>query len=132
MPGTQRPKKVRIFQKRLTWPKTSEYTIYHTDNPGSLRTLLEAAFGIRGVVRKTREIFMKGRTRIHLDQVQDLGEFLELEVVLETGESPEVGRSEAHDLMALLKISPENLVASAYVDLLTPGVDPILDPEGEL
>jgi predicted adenylyl cyclase CyaB len=100
-------------------PKMSEYMIYHTHDPNSLRTVLDNAFGVRGVVRKTREIFMVGRTRIHLDQVEDLGEFLELEVVLEKDEAPEMGRPEAQHLMAVLKISPEDLVNSAYIDLLT-------------
>ena len=100
-------------------PKMSEYMIYDTNDPNSLRTVLDNAFGVRGVVRKTREIFMVGRTRIHLDQVEDLGEFLELEVVLEKDEAPEMGRPEAQHLMAVLKISPEDLVNLAYIDLLT-------------
>jgi len=100
-------------------PKTSKYGIYPTDNPSCLKELLKGAFGIRAVVRKTREILMIGRTRIHLDQVEGLGEFMELEVVLEEGEDPEVGRKEAQRLMTLLKITPESLVAAAYVDLLT-------------
>ncbi|HUV13268.1 MAG TPA: class IV adenylate cyclase [Acidobacteriota bacterium] len=105
-------------------PKTSDYMIYPTDDPSCLKTLLEAALGIRSVVRKTREVFMIGRTRIHLDQVEGLGEFLELEAVLENGEDPEVGREEVQNLMALLKVPPENLVASAYVDLQTQGAKP--------
>jgi predicted adenylyl cyclase CyaB len=99
-------------------PKTSEYIICPTDDPKLLRTILETALGIRGVVRKTREIFMVGRTRIHLDQVENLGAFLELEVVLETGEASEAGQAEAERLMALLRICPEDLVQCAYIDLL--------------
>ena len=100
-------------------PKTSEYMISHTDDPNSLRTVLDTAFGVRGVIRKTREIFIVGRTRIHLDKLEDLGEFLELEVVLEKDEAPEEGWPEAKHLMAVLKIYPEDLVNSAYIDLLT-------------
>lgn len=61
---------------------------------------------------------MVGRTRIHLDQVEDLGEFLELEVVLEADEGSSEGQSEAQHLMALLNILPQNLVNLAYIDLL--------------
>jgi adenylate cyclase class IV len=62
---------------------------------------------------------MVGRTRIHLDQVEDLGEFLELEVVLEADERSSGGQAEAQHWMALLDIFPENLVNLAYIDLLT-------------
>lgn len=59
-----------------------------------------------------------GRSRIHLDRVQGLGNFLELEVVLEDGEPLEAGVMEAHRLMDALGIAPSQLVGGAYVDLL--------------
>ena len=68
---------------------------------------------------KERTLFLVGRTRIHLDAVQGLGSFMELEVVLEDGETPEAGVREAHELMARLGIGPSQLVEVAYVDLLT-------------
>ncbi len=61
---------------------------------------------------------MAGRTRIHLDQVEGLGEFLELEVVLSEGESSQSGIEIAHELLARLGISRDQLVEAAYVDLL--------------
>lgn len=61
-----------------------------------------------------------GRTRIHLDRVRGLGEFLELEVVLRDGESAELGVQEAHELMALLGVGDSQLIEGAYVDLLAP------------
>ena len=61
---------------------------------------------------------MVGRTRVHLDRVDDLGDFLELEVVLAELETANAGREEAHALMARLGVPPETLVAEAYVDLI--------------
>ena len=61
---------------------------------------------------------MVGRTRVHLDTVAALGEFLELEVVLADDEPAETGVAEARRLMARLGIAPEQLVEGAYVDLL--------------
>jgi predicted adenylyl cyclase CyaB len=69
-------------------------------------------------VRKQRRLFIVGRTRVHLDRVEGLGEFLELEVVLEEGEPAEAGMAEAHALMARLGIGTDQLVQGAYVDLL--------------
>ena len=59
-----------------------------------------------------------GRTRVHLDRVEELGHFLELEVVLSEGEPSAAGVEEAHKLMAALGIAPTQLIEGAYVDLL--------------
>lgn len=46
----------------------------------NLRDILTISNGILGVVKKTRRLFMIDQTRIHIDDVQGLGSFLELEV----------------------------------------------------
>ncbi len=63
-------------------------------------------------------LFLVGRTRIHLDVVEGLGEFLELEVVLREGESAEQGIAEARRIMAQLGVVPQQLIRGAYVDHL--------------
>lgn len=55
---------------------------------------------------------------MHLDEVQGLGDWLELEVVLREGEPEASGVQEAQALMAQLGISPDDCVEGAYVDLL--------------
>ena len=87
----------------------------------ALRDLLAAALGVAGRVVKRRLVYRVGRTRIHLDEVRDLGSFLELEVELAHGEPADLGVREAKRLMSMLKIGAEALVAEAYVDLLTRG-----------
>jgi predicted adenylyl cyclase CyaB len=109
-----------IFYRRADQrgPKESFYLISHTSSPGSLRESLSLAYGQVGRVRKNRTLFLVGRTRIHLDQVEGLGEFLELEVVLEDGEQVETGEAIAQDLMQKLQILPDQLIEGAYIDLL--------------
>ncbi|MFY2820480.1 class IV adenylate cyclase [Achromobacter xylosoxidans] len=109
-----------IFYRRAddTRPKESFYVISPTSSPDTLRDALGLAYGVIGRVRKQRLLFMAGRTRIHLDRVEGLGEFLELEVVLRDGESAEAGMAEARELLASLRIAPEQLVSGAYLDLL--------------
>ena len=89
-----------------------------TGSPDSLREALTLGYGEVGRVRKRRTLFMVGRTRIHLDEVEGLGDFLELEVVLRDGEPIEVGVREAEGLMARLQVQPSQLIDRAYVDLL--------------
>ena len=99
-------------------PKESAYTISPCDSAATLMEALKAVLPIRGTVRKRREVFFVGRTRVHLDQVESLGSFLELEVVLGDGDSVEGGTKEAQGLLDAFGITEEMLVAEAYIDLL--------------
>ena len=100
-------------------PKESFYLRSPTSAPDSLRECLTLAYGRVGRVRKHRKLFMVGRIRVHLDEVESLGHFLELEVVLANDEPAEVGVREARELMEKLDIEPHQLINGAYVDLLT-------------
>ena len=57
---------------------------------------------------------------LHLDRVEGLGDFLELEVVFAEGENSEAAKAEAEELLKRLGISKEHFVEGAYVDLLHP------------
>jgi predicted adenylyl cyclase CyaB len=109
-----------IFYRRSddAGPKESSYVLAKTSAPDSLRDVLARAYGRAGRVQKHRTLFLIGRTRVHLDRVSGLGDFLELEVVLEEGEPADVGVREADRLMARLGVQPSHLVQAAYVDLL--------------
>jgi len=109
-----------IFYQRSNQhgPKESFYLISPTSSPDTLREALTAAYGQIGRVRKHRTLFLAGRTRIHLDRVEGLGHFLELEVVLADGEPAEQGVREAHELMEKLVVQPSQLIEDAYVDFL--------------
>ncbi len=109
-----------IFYRRsnTAGPKLSDYHITESDDPEGLKTVLEKAYGIRQVVKKQRILYLVGRTRLHFDTVDSLGQFIELEVVLSQQDSIEGGQHEAQDLMSKLSIEPNHLVDVAYVDLL--------------
>jgi predicted adenylyl cyclase CyaB len=98
-------------------PKVSDYLISLTSSPEVLRESLSRAFGIIGRVRKHRRLYLIDRTRIHLDAVEGLGQFVELEVVLSEVESLESGTSVARSVMATLGIEQSQLVEGAYVDM---------------
>jgi predicted adenylyl cyclase CyaB len=109
-----------IFYQRADerGPKESFYVRSPTPAPNELRNVLGLAYGEVGRVRKHRTLFLVGRTRIHLDRVEGLGSFLELEVVLAEDESADVGVHEAQTLMNRLGVDPQQLIDSAYVDLI--------------
>jgi predicted adenylyl cyclase CyaB len=110
-----------IFYQRadLCGPKESFYLRVPVAEPAAMRELLAQAHGQTGRVRKRRVLFLVGRTRIHLDAVEGLGEFLELEVVLRDSEPAEEGIAEAHRIMGELGVSAGQLLQGAYVDHLS-------------
>jgi hypothetical protein len=57
-------------------------------------------------------------TRMHLDDVESLGQFMELEVVLRDGQSDDEGQAIAEELMTRLGVRKEDLLEGAYMDLL--------------
>ena len=72
----------------------------------------------RATVRKRRSVFLFGQTRIHLDQVEGLGSFIEFEVVLRDGQPVSEGERIATSLMNALSVRAADLIPHAYVDLL--------------
>ena len=100
-------------------PKLSEYYLTEIPKPEDLKKTLETSLGIKGVVKKERYLFLVGQTRIHLDQVENLGSFMELEVVMREEQRTEEGSEIAHDLMKKLKVQESDLVTCAYIDLLS-------------
>ena len=99
-------------------PKRSDYHLSETTDPNSLRHVLALAYGIRGVVKKRRYLYLAGQTRIHLDDVEELGQFMELEVVLQDGQGDAEGQAIAEDLMTRLGVERSDLLEGAYMDLI--------------
>lgn len=102
----------------VTGPKVSDYVISKAPAPDVLRECLSRAIGVTGRVRKRRRLYLVDRTRVHLDQVEGLGSFVELEVVLRDGEPVERGEAVAGEIMGALGIASSQCIEGAYVDLL--------------
>ena len=99
-------------------PKRSDYHLARSDDPENLKRVLELAYGVRGVVKKRRYLYLVGQTRVHLDDVEGLGQFMELEVVLQEGQSDAEGQSIAESLMDALGVEKTDLLDGAYMDLI--------------
>ena len=112
---------IHYHRDDIAGPKTSQYTIAPTTDPGALRAILSSVLGVLGVVRKRRWLYRLGQTRVHLDRVEGLGEFVELEVVLRPDQAEGVGMALAQGLMARLGIAEGQLVDVAYIDLMGGG-----------
>lgn len=109
-----------VFYRRagLKGPKASHYAIVPVSDAAATLKRFSALLGVTGTVIKKRLVCFAGRTRIHFDEVEGLGRFIELEVVLEPGAPAAAGRKEAAGLMAALGIKKQHLLAGAYTDML--------------
>lgn len=99
-------------------PKHSRYQKVAVAEPAALIEALDMTLGVRGVVRKKRDVLLVGQTRIHLDEVEGLGTFVELEVVIEDGQDHADGERIARGLLEALRIGDDDLISCAYIDLL--------------
>jgi adenylate cyclase class IV len=86
--------------------------------PTAMRALLDRALGVAGRVVKRRWLLRVDATRIHLDRVEGLGDFMELEVVLRDDQSEADGAAIAEGLMRELGLTGAERIAGSYIDLL--------------
>ncbi len=101
-----------------TSAKASDYVLVPVPNPAALRLALQRGCGVLGRVQKQRVLVMVGQTRIHLDRVQGLGDFMELEVVLRSDQTDAEGSAIAEALMLALGLADAPRIANAYLDML--------------
>ncbi len=105
---------VPYLRDDVAGPRHSDYRVIPVEDPSSLKRLLAEILGVHRVVRKEREIALHHNVRIHLDRVEGLGTFLELEAVYDD-ESDEVEeRKKVDDLGERLGIRDEDRVATSY------------------
>jgi predicted adenylyl cyclase CyaB len=98
--------------------KLSDYRIVRTPDAETLLDILRQTVASVGEVRKNRLVYLVGQTRVHIDQVDGLGDFVEFEVVLRPDQDQEEGMRIANRLLEAFEIDGTQLVGAAYVDLI--------------
>ncbi len=97
-------------------PKTSD-VLLHPATPG-LREVLAAALPVLVVVEKEREIYYLDNVKIHIDRVEGLGSFVEIEAAGDANADRGALEAQCRELMIAFGIREEDLVAESYSDLL--------------
>ena len=98
--------------------RTSEYHLVPVADAAALKAALTATLGVRGAVRKRREIFLHRNVRIHLDTVDGLGDFIEFEAVLGDDDAAEDSQALLKELGQRFHLDLTQLLAPSYSDLL--------------
>jgi len=101
-------------------PKLSEINLYPVDQPDLLKPLLLNALEVLVVVDKTRAIYFIDNVKFHIDEVTELGSFVEIEAIDRHGSiSEHILREQCQTHMESLDISDDNLISSSYSDMLS-------------
>ena len=116
--GSDRGELIRYERSNVADARCSKYEIARTSDPLILLEILTKTLGRVGAVKKIRTLYLIGQTRVHLDQVSGLGDFLELEVVLRAEQSEMEGKTVVETLLSTLGIGEQDLIGEAYIDLL--------------
>jgi adenylate cyclase class 2 len=96
----------------------SDYEIVPVAEPARTRSMLASALSVLAEVRKERTLLMRGNIRLHLDRVEGLGDFGEIEAVLESGEIAESNRVAVRDILSLLDIGERDLIGVSYFEMM--------------
>ena len=95
--------------------RVSDYEVFRTTEAAALRDILGAALGVLAVVRKRRTLLVVDGARIHLDNVEGLGNFLEMEVPVHDSD---VHASETiNRLLRELGLTWAQCIRASYLDL---------------
>jgi adenylate cyclase class 2 len=98
-----------------TSARTSEFQRLTAPDAAGTRRLLERMLGVRACVRKRREVWLYQNARIHLDTIEGLGRFIEVEVVVTSGMTQ--ARALMKELREALGINRQHLLARSYGEM---------------
>lgn len=117
--GTIENALIHYRRANQTGPKKSEVLLYQPTDGKGLKALLTSALGILVIVDKKRAIFFIDNVKFHLDEVRELGAFVEIEAIDRNGETGEAQlRRQCEYYLGLLEVRSDDLVEVSYSDLI--------------
>jgi len=101
-------------------PKLSEVQLFQVPvESDTLKALLTKANGIKVVVKKSRAIYFIDNVKFHIDEVEGLGSFVEIEAIDADGSlGLEKINQQCHYYLQAFQIPETDLLTHSYSDLL--------------
>lgn len=113
-----------IFYQRINQagPKQSDFTLLPVQNSAVLKEILANALGVKAVVKKSREIYYIHNVKFHIDTVERLGEFVEIEASNKQADvSVNILHEQCKNYMHAFAIEENDLIEHSYSDMLLNG-----------
>lgn len=107
---------IYYHRKNFKGNRYSDYRRIPLEKPRDMKRLLADLLGVLCVVKKQRRLFLYKNSRIHLDTVKGLGDFLEFEVLVTNGKLQ--ARTLMKQLWEAFEICEDAVVAGSYGDFL--------------
>lgn len=110
-----------IFYKRdnISGPKESHVQLYKTKPDSGLKELLVHSLGTKVIVDKKRKIFFIDNIKFHIDQVENLGSFIEIEAIDKEGTIGQVKLElQCERYIKKFGINKNDLISVSYSDLI--------------
>ena len=110
-----------IFYRRAetSGTKQSDVDMMDAHDPAALKGILAKAMGVLAVVSKRREIYFIGNVKFHLDILDGLGEFVEIEAANRFEDIPvEKLKAQCEHYMRAFGVPEEDLVRKSYSDMV--------------
>jgi homotetrameric cytidine deaminase len=98
--------------------RLSSYRLVDVPDPDALIAALDASLGIVVEVVKRRRLLLWQGVRIHLDDVDGLGSWVELEAVAPAGSDLSAEHAEVAALRAVLHMDDDQVVAEGYAAMI--------------
>lgn len=99
--------------------KPSDVLLYQHKPEPVLKEILTKALGIKIIIRKTRKIYFIDNVKFHFDEVEDLGNFIEVEAIDKDGSiGMDKLKEQCNYFISLFEIKKEAFIAESYSDLL--------------
>jgi predicted adenylyl cyclase CyaB len=114
----KRAELIPYLRADIAGPKISDYQVIQIPDGGAVKALLGKILGIEVVVEKRRTIYLIANVRIHLDEVTDLGSFLEFEAVYDRAEAEEDERSKVNRFLSEFGVETGTLISGSYREML--------------
>jgi adenylate cyclase class 2 len=106
-------------RKEASGPKQSDVDLFKTDDGGTLKNILTKALGVKAVVDKQREIYYIDNVKFHLDTLEGLGSFVEIEA---SNRFEDISAEKLHQqckmYMKEFKIEEEDIINKSYSDMV--------------
>jgi predicted adenylyl cyclase CyaB len=100
-------------------PKSSNFILTKIPDAGQLKESLSKANGVKAVIKKKREIYYIDNVKFHIDEVEDLGSFVEVEAGNILADlNREQLQQQCEFYMQQFGIAEKDLIEVSYSDML--------------